>query len=125
MPSLLVLLARFALTRCSDRRGAFENLEGEIALLGANYHLIAGVQRPFEHHPGEIVIHPTLNGPTQRTGTELRIKALLGQQLDHLFGELDLDILSVQAPLGSVEQQPGYLSYLLLGERPKIAPLSA
>ena len=109
----------------AGRGCTLEDLEGKLALLGADDYSVTGLQGPLEHHPGEVVVHPALDGPAQRTGTELRIKALLGQQLDRLFGELDLDILGVQAPLGSVEQQPGYLSYLLLGERPKIAPLSA
>lgn len=46
------------------RRRCRGYLEGKLILFGVDHHLVPGVKRPFQEHPGKIVIHPALDGPS-------------------------------------------------------------
>ena len=81
----------------AERSHALDNLEGEIDMPGADYHLTAAVERPFEHHLGELVVHPALQRPAQRTGVELWLEALL-------CGELELDALRLETLSGPIQE---------------------
>jgi hypothetical protein len=88
----------------AERSHALDDLKGEIDLPGADYHLTAAVERPFEHHVGELVVHPALQRPAHRTGAELWLEALLGQQFDRLCGELELDALRLETLSGPIQE---------------------
>src|SRR5215211_4676784 len=99
--------------------GTFEHLEGEPPFLGADDHLVARVEGAAKNHAGQLVVHPALDGAPQGPGTELGVETLLGKKLYRLVGELHLYVLGAQASLGPVQEQPGDIDYLVLGERPE------
>src|SRR5215210_1193162 len=80
-------------------------LESKLAFPGAdNNQLVASFERTLEDHTREHVIHPSLDGAPQRTGAELGIEALLGDQCHGGVGELDPDPLSFQASRRVLEE---------------------
>src|SRR5215211_1397022 len=89
-------------------------LESKLAFPGAdNNQLVASFERTLEDHTREHVIHPSLDGAPQRTGAELEIEALLGDQCHGGVGELDPDPLGFQASRSVVEEEASYLCYLV------------
>src|SRR5918997_537479 len=98
-------------------RRAFQDVEGEPLILGVGNHFVARIEGTTKNHAGELVVHSALYGAPQWACAELRVEALLGDQLDRSFGELDLDALGSETPIGAVEEEPSYVGYLLPGER--------
>src|ERR671916_979209 len=94
-----------------------EYLEAKLAFPGAdNDQLVAAFERTFEDHARERVIDPSLDGAPQRTGAELGVEALLGDQRHGGVGELDPDPLGFQASRSVVEKEARYLGYLALAQ---------
>ena len=84
----------------TGRKGGspFDDLEGEPLLLATDEHLIARFERTGEDHAGELVVHPPLDGAAQGARPKLRVEAFLGDEFYRFVCELDLYVLSPQAP---------------------------
>ena len=61
----------------------------------------------------ELILDLALDRPTQRTRTQHRIKATLGEQLLSLVGQLQIDVLGLQLLLDAADHQVDHLDDLL------------
>ncbi len=74
-------------------RAAALDLEVDAAALGVDGDSIARLDLSGEHQPRELVLDEPLDGPPERTGAELRVEPLLGEEMHGVVGELDVDPL--------------------------------
>jgi hypothetical protein len=99
----------------ATRGRCVEDLKGKPALFGTDCYLAARVERAFKQHPGEVAIDLALDGPSQWTGPELEVVALLGQKVHGLVDELTS--MSCAWRRLWIPRTRARLGYLLLRER--------
>src|SRR3712207_5715089 len=85
-----------------------DDLEDELAPFCTDDYLVPRFERAVEYHAVEWVVLPALDGPPYGPVAELGVEAVLGQQCHRLVGELDPDVLGLEASPGVLEQQAGY-----------------
>src|SRR5215204_1361315 len=100
------------LVRCGHFR-----LEGESLISAVNDNGVAGTELAAYDAAREGVLDVASYGPRQRSSAELRLVALLGEELLRRVGDLDLDALAFQVLVQAREHDVHDLQHVLLGER--------
>src|SRR5215207_7613783 len=99
------------LVRCGHFR-----LEGESLISAVNDDGVAGAELAAYDAAREGVLDVASYGPRQRSSAELRVVALLGEELLRRVGDLDLDALAFQVLVQAREHDVHDLQHVLLGE---------
>src|SRR5215213_6421284 len=99
------------LVRCRHFR-----LEGESLISAVNDDGVAGAELAAYDSAREGVLDVASYGPRQRSSAELRVVALLGEELLRRVGDLDLDALAFQVLVQAREHDVHDLQHVLLGE---------
>src|SRR5215208_281117 len=99
------------LVRCGHFR-----LEGESLISAVNDDGVAGAELAAYDAAREGVLDVASYGPRQRSSAELRVVALLGEELLRRVGDLDLDALTFQVLVQAREHDVHDLQHVLLGE---------
>src|SRR5829696_2467174 len=99
------------LVRCGHFR-----LEGESLINAVNDDGVAGAELATYDAAREGVLDVAPYGPRQRSSAELRVVALLGEELLCGVGDLDLDALAFEVLVQAREHDVNDLQHVLLGE---------
>src|SRR5215212_7914344 len=100
-----------ALVRCGHFR-----LESESLISAVSDNGVAGAELAAYDAAREGVLDVASYGPRQRSSAELRIVALLGEELLRGVGDLDLDALAFEVLVQAGEHDVNDLQHILLGE---------
>src|SRR5215213_10075221 len=100
-----------ALVRCGHFR-----LESESLISAVSDNGVAGAELAAYDAAREGVLDVASYGPRQRSSAELRVVALLGEELVRRVGDLDLDALAFQVLVQAREHDVHDLQHVLLGE---------
>src|SRR5919112_755971 len=100
-----------ALVRCGHFR-----LESESLISAVSDNGVAGAELAAYDAAREGVLDVASYGPRQRSSAELRVVALLGEELLRRVGDLDLDALAFQVLVQAREHDVHDLQHVLLGE---------
>src|SRR5919107_859670 len=99
------------LVRCGHFR-----LEGESLISAVSDNGVAGAELATYDAGREGVLDVASYGPRQRSSGELRVVALLGEELLCGVGDLDLDALAFEVLVQAREHDVNDLQHVLLGE---------
>src|ERR671921_1181390 len=97
-------------------RGGHLRLEGESLISAVNDDGVIGTELAAYYAAREGVLDVASYGPRQRSSAELRVVALLGEELLCGVGDLDLDALAFEVLVQAREHDVNDLQHVLLGE---------
>jgi len=81
------------------------HVEVEVALEEIDDHLVAGLDRAREHHPGECVLDQALDRPPERPGAKIGVEPFTREEAGGVVRELNLDPLRVEMPGETVDEE--------------------